>query len=105
MLEVTVLGIPSKKEIGIDCPRAFIVLKNNIETSTHSGDLIQQRFHYAKQINDYVNGIIGWEKQLTGGIMILDEIPRLRSTGKVNKPYLRGLRSSNDYPIYMDLSE
>ena len=98
------LGIPSKIDMGIDCPRAFVVLNSGLISVSANEEINEQRCKYAKQINDYVNSIIGWEKQLSGGIIILDYIPRLRSTGKVNKSYLRGLKASNELQFYLDQS-
>lgn len=51
----------------------------------------------------FVNERVGWEKQLTGGIVILDDIPTLRETGKMNKSYLKGL-TEEEFSIYGDLS-
>lgn len=42
-------------------------------------------------IMEFMNERIGWEKQLTGGIVLLDEIPTSRATGKFDKNYLRSL--------------
>lgn len=57
----------------------------------------------AETIMSFVNDRVGWEKQLTGGIVILDDIPILRATGKMNKSYLRQL-NEEEISIYGDLS-
>jgi acyl-CoA synthetase (AMP-forming)/AMP-acid ligase II len=44
-----------------------------------------------QDLMEFVNERVGWEKQLTGGVVILDDMPISRSTGKVNKNYLRSL--------------
>lgn len=52
----------------------------------------------------FTNGRVGWEKQLTGGIVILDDIPTMRATGKMDKSFLRNL-TEKDVVIYGNQSE
>lgn len=63
----------------------------------------QVRRLLAEDLMIFVNERVGWEKQLTGGIVILDDIPTLRETGKMNKSYLKGL-TEEEFSIYGDLS-
>lgn len=51
----------------------------------------------------FVDERIGWEKQLTGGLVLLDDMPTLRETGKVNKGYLRSL-TIEQIEVYGDRS-
>lgn len=134
VLKVCVLGIKSKIDILCDCPRAFIVpkakyydpnikdseleLAEHIEESdvepyqmgTYKGTnklckLSDQRRHLiVEDIDAYVNERVSVEKRLVGGIILLDSIPILRTTGKMNKPYLRSL-TTNEVEIYGDRSE
>lgn len=57
----------------------------------------------AEALMSFVNERVGWEKQLTGGIVILDDIPILRATGKMNKSYLRNL-TEEEISVYGDTS-
>ena len=62
-----------------------------------------ERRQLAEDLMSFVNERVGWEKQLTGGIVILDEIPISRATGKMDKNYLRSL-SLDCVEIYGDRS-
>lgn len=55
----------------------------------------------ADDVMKFVNERVGWEKQLTGGIVLIDHLPTLRAAGKVDKSYLRSLQ---DIEIYGDRS-
>lgn len=129
--KVCVLGVPNKIQLTIHCPRAFIVpiksaydenvpleLTKRLKQDKHSPDEEELNFKnegenklcqlsqsrrkaLARDLMDFVNERVGWEKQLTGGIMILDSLPILRSAGKINKTYLKSLI---DVEIYGDRS-
>lgn len=120
--EVCVLGITKKDEPLVACPRAYVVPKpecydDSFEVpARHSDKKLKHcgtpklcrlnkhvREFLAEDLMNHVNGSVGWEKQLTGGIVILDEIPVLRDTGKMDKRYLRSL-SETDVSIYGDQS-
>lgn len=62
-----------------------------------------RRHKLSIDIMEFVDDRIGWEKRLTGGIVLIDEVPTLRSTGKVNKTYLRSL-DLDQIEIYGDRS-
>uniref|UniRef100_A0A6G1SPW2 Putative 4-coumarate--CoA ligase 3 n=1 Tax=Aceria tosichella TaxID=561515 RepID=A0A6G1SPW2_9ACAR len=126
---VCVLGIQSKRELGLHCPRAFVVVKpefydvskeelssvNSRSLSDESEQLehvgehklckmnTERRRMIAEDIMEFVNARVGWKKQLTGGVVILDEIPISRTTGKMNKNYLRAL-DLDQIEIYGDRS-
>lgn len=51
----------------------------------------------AEDIMQFVNEHVGWEKQLTGGIIMLDSLPTLRSAGKIDKSYLKLLQNIEIY--------
>jgi len=57
----------------------------------------------AEDVLEFSNKRIGWEKQITGGIVILDDIPTSRATGKMDKNYLRSL-TLEQIEIYADQS-
>lgn len=62
-----------------------------------------QRRLLTEDLMEFVDRRVGWEKQLTGGIVILDEIPTSR-TGKIDKNFLRSL-GRDRVEIYGDRSE
>lgn len=119
---VCVIGIPKSDEPLVACPRAFVVPKSSYygdisgvselsfeETTESSGanrlcklnPKIRQ--HLAEDLVTFVNERVGWEKQLTGGVVILDSIPLLRETGKMNKGFLRCL-TEKEVDIYANQS-
>lgn len=63
----------------------------------------ERRRQLAEDLMEFVNDRIGWEKQMTGGIVLLDDIPTSRATGKMDKNYLRSL-SLDQIEIYGDRS-
>lgn len=131
--KVCVLGIQHRREPALHCPRAFIVVKENYyhdqddiqlsdsvtndektnllngEELTRKGqhklcNLSKEKRHLIEEdIMKFVNERIGWEKQLTGGIIILDDIGTRGATGKVHKSYLRSL-DLEQVEIYGDRS-
>lgn len=80
------------------------------EKLEHKGEhklcsLPKQRRHLIEEdIMIFVDERIGWEKQLTGGIVILDDIGTRGATGKVDKNYLRSL-TLEQVEIYGDRSQ
>lgn len=63
----------------------------------------ERRRLIARDLMEFVNERVGWEKQLTGGVVILDHIPNSR-TGKMDKGYLRAL-DLDQVEIYGDRSK
>lgn len=51
----------------------------------------------AEDVMQFVNERVGWEKQLTGGIVLLDSLPTLKSAGKIDKSYLKSLQNIEIY--------
>ena len=100
----SVIGIEATVEGGLHCPRAFVVptrsyyssARNGTEKSSSSSGEQSKLCSLptelcrllAQELLDFVNERVGWERQLTGGIAIIDEIPTLH-TGKINKSRLR----------------
>lgn len=130
VFKVCVLGVPDQNNLTQHCPRAFIVPTSSYysddkvrfdpigpdenqeveeEKLEHVGEnklskLPQARLRaLAEDLMRFVNHRVSWEKQLTGGIVILDEIPTSRATGKMNKNYLRALNVTQ-VEIYGDRS-
>ncbi|KAG9509710.1 putative 4-coumarate--CoA ligase 3 [Fragariocoptes setiger] len=108
--ESVVLGIKSQRTPGIDCPRAFIVPDNNTaqqivncSPQVHNFDSDRAK-QLAKDVIEFVHARVAWMKQLTGGVCLINEIPRTRSTGKCDKQYLRSLNHSNAF-IYASQAE
>ena len=63
----------------------------------------QSRRKLAEHLMRFTDNLVGWEKQLTGGIVLLDRIPTSRATGKHDKNYLRALQLDS-IEIYGDRS-
>lgn len=63
----------------------------------------EHRRRLAEDLMQFINERVGWEKQLTGGVVLLDDIPTSRATGKFNKNYLRAL-SPTEVELYGDRS-
>lgn len=63
----------------------------------------KRRHQLEENIMNFVNNNIGWEKQLTGGIVILDDVGTRGSSGKIDKNFIRSLTLDN-VEIYGDLS-
>lgn len=64
---------------------------------------LDKRRELAETLMRFVDMRVSWEKQLTGGIVLMDEMPVLRSSGKINKQVLRAL-DDNMIEIYGDRS-
>lgn len=113
--EVCVTAIPHKSLKNLDCPRAFIVLKQDcatrdlqecltsrigqleLENHSHTGNHklsslpVERRRKISEDIMDFLNERVNWETQLTGGIVIIDTLPAMRKSGKVDKTLLKSL--------------
>jgi len=93
------LSVPSDAPTDEDCPE-----KLEFKGQHKLCRLPEERRRIISvDIMRFVNRRVGWEKQLTGGIVILDEIPTLRATGKVDKSYLRSI-TLDQVEIYGDRS-
>lgn len=77
VMEVAVIGVPSKSLPGCHAPRAYIVLKSN-----HPKDITE------KDLIDFVAERVSEAKQLHGGAKILKSFPRT-IIGKINRKLLR----------------
>lgn len=64
----------------------------------------ERRHLIVEDLMRFTNERLGWEKQLTGGIVLLDDIPISRATGKFNKNFLRALSLIN-VEIYGDQTD
>lgn len=62
-----------------------------------------RRHQLLEELMKFVNERVGWEKQLTGGLALLDDIPTSRATGKFNKNFLRSL-TTDQVEFYGDRS-
>lgn len=62
-----------------------------------------RRHKLSIDIMEFVDDRVCWEMRLTGGIILIDEVPTLRSTGKVDKNFLRSL-DVDQVEIYGDRS-
>lgn len=62
-----------------------------------------RRHKLSIDIMEFVDDRVCWEMRLTGGIILIDEVPILRSTGKVDKSFLRSL-NVDQVEIYGDRS-
>jgi acyl-coenzyme A synthetase/AMP-(fatty) acid ligase len=128
--EAYVIGVDSKREKCTQCPRVFVTLRPDYEftsqTNGHAeppdesidGEPLvfkgtnrlctripdETRRRLAREILHFANSRLDWIKQLMGGIVLLDEIPTLKGSGKVDKSYLRSL-TLDQVEIYGDLSE
>lgn len=131
--KVCVLGIPNKRELTLHCPRAFIIpkaiyynnecqlefakskqskephMKQPDELLEHKGNHTMCKMDtsirrlIAEDIMEFVNARVGYEKQLTGGIVLLDSLPNMRANGKMDKTFLRSL-NADKVEIYGDRS-
>ena len=100
----SVIGIEAFVEEGLHCPRAFVVPTQSYYSSARNGTeksssprgeqgpvcslLAELRRLLAEELLDFVNKRVSWERQLTGSIAIIDEIPALH-IGKIDKSRLR----------------
>jgi len=130
---VCVVGVENKLGPVEHCPRAFIVPTTNCcsqecdftkllaETSDKLARLScseklefkgkqklsrlseERRRLISADIMRFVAERVSWEKQLTGGIVILDELPTLKASAKVNKSELKSL-TLGEVEVYGDRS-
>ena len=127
---VCVMAAHGPKNKLLDCPRAFVQPKREFyervelidqlsqldsrrydEKPTVSGNANTQlcslaresRRKLAAELKVFLNKQVSWDKQLTGGVVLLDQIPVAR-TGKVDKGYLRSL-TLDQMEVYGDQSE
>lgn len=100
---------PDLKQISNISLAYTVIFSGSIKGLEHTGSAKlcrldpQVRQLLAENLMLFVNERVGWEKQLTGGIVILDDIPTMRETGKMDKSYLRSL-TEKDVVVYGDQS-
>jgi 4-coumarate--CoA ligase len=128
--EAYVIGVDSKREKCTQCPRVFVTLRPDYEFTSQTDGHVEppdesidgeplvfkgtnrlctripdeMRRRLAREILHFANSRLDWIKQLMGGIVLLDEIPTLKGSGKVDKRYLHSL-TLDQVEIYGDLSE
>lgn len=125
VLTVCVIGIPHKIRATLTCPRAYIVLRPACFTEEYRGLLTkridkikfeklsytgnhklcslpeERRRLFSENIMNFVDERVPYQSRLTGGVIILDSIPLLRNSGKLDKVYLRNL-GTEEVEIYGD---
>jgi 4-coumarate--CoA ligase len=79
--EAAVCGVWSEKD-STELPRAFVVLKRS---TSHSSE---DRIAHAESISIFVSGQVSSYKQLKGGVVFVDALPK-NPTGKVLRRVLR----------------
>lgn len=124
--QACVIGLPNPIQPSSHLPRAFIVLKERVESefkpmcaSTYDSKLLSlqrrgkhnlcslnAKLRHAIELDSaaQVKANLSYEKQLIGGLIILDSMPQLRQTGKFDKNYLRRL-GLDEVEIFGDLPE
>ena len=78
VIDVAVIGIPD--ELKGEVPLAFLVVKENIESSSR----------VVESVHNFVNEQVTEYKRLAGGIKIVDSIPKSAS-GKILRKDLKAL--------------
>lgn len=69
------MGVPAPNEPGTDWPRAYVVAKDRLKTSEG-------------EVKEYVKARLAPYKQLRGGVVFVDEIPK-NAIGKFLRRELR----------------